>query len=132
MKKQLILLMTVSALSFTACEDTGVEPGEKFPVPPKTTETVKPIVINSFYPESAKTGAEVAIFGENFGNDIKENYVTINGWESEIVTVSYSGMILIKVPNYLRPGDYAISVHAHGQTGTSEKTFKVLDPNVKP
>jgi hypothetical protein len=128
MKKQLILLMTVSALSFTACE----EPIECDPKPQETSVLVKPIVINSFYPESAKTGAEVAIFGENFGNDIKENYVTINGLESEILTVSYSGMILIRVPYYLMPGDYAISVHAHGQTGTSEKTFKVLDPGLKP
>jgi hypothetical protein len=128
MKKQLILLLAISALSFTACEKDDVRPLEKITVPPKTTETVKPIVITSFYPASAKTGAEVAIYGENFGQNITDNYVTLNGWESEILHVPHSGMVLIRVPYHLMPGDYSISVHANGLTGTSANTFKVIDP----
>lgn len=127
MKKQLILLLAISALSFTACENDDVKPMEKITVPPKTSVPVKPVKITSFYPESAKTGAEIAIYGENFGKTISENYVTFDGWDAEVLQVPYEGMVLVRVPS-LAAGDYTVSVNANGLTGTSSKALKVIDP----
>jgi hypothetical protein len=121
MKKPLILLLAFFTLSLVACD-------EKPPKPIIKAVEFKPITINSFFPESVKRGAEIAIYGENFGKTISENYVTLDGWDAEILQVPYNGMVLIRVPTYLAPGDYTISLNANGLTGTSSKSLKVIDP----
>jgi hypothetical protein len=129
MKKHLILLLAISVFPFIACDrDDDVLPlahSEDFTPPPNTSHKIKPVSITSFYPESVKSGAEVAIMGENFGQSISDNYVTINGWESEILS-----MVMIRVPLHLSPGEYQISLHAKGQTSTATTPLEIIGPKL--
>jgi hypothetical protein len=131
MKKQLFLALTFSTILFSACEEISVQPEI-------ASTPIKPISISSFLPASALGGSEVAIIGENFGATIAENYVTLNngisdvsGWGAEVIQVSHSGMILVRLPQFLSPGEYTIKVHSKGQSCNSPQKFMVLDPNVK-
>ncbi|CAN5179266.1 hypothetical protein BH23BAC1_BH23BAC1_48660 [soil metagenome] len=121
MKKPLILLLAVFTFSLVACDEEPPNPTKKTAVEPKL------ITITSFSPESVKSGAEIAIYGENFGKTISENYVTFDGWDAEVLQVPYEGMVLVRVPS-LAAGDYTVSVNANGLTGTSSKALKVIDP----
>lgn len=118
MKKQIILVLTLSTLLFTACEKDYVAPT---PIP---TPGVPPPSISSFYPESGAGGTVVAIFGANFGESISENYVTFNGMDSPVMQVQ-QGVITARVPMHLAVGDCQVNVSVRGQTVTSPKTFKV-------
>jgi hypothetical protein len=132
MKKSLILLFTISIIPFVACdrddEILPLIPRENVTSPANTSQQYKPVIITSFYPELVKGGAEVAIFGENFGQRITDHYITINGWELEILNIPREGMVMIRVPLHLPPGDYPISLHTNGQTGTSATPLKIIGP----
>jgi hypothetical protein len=134
MKKHLILLLAISLFPFIACDrdddDLPLKNSESFTPPPNTTHQIKPVLITSFYPESVKNGAEVAIMGENFGQSITDNYVTINGWESDILSMPREGMIMIRVPLHLSPGEYQISLHAKGQTSTATTPLEIIGPKL--
>lgn len=116
MKKQCILALAFSTFALFACEEE--------PVVNTTPHAAIAPAINSFYPESSVCGAEVILSGENFGVSIADNYVTFNGAYAEITGVG-SGMVKVKVPMNLLPGDYTINLSANGLTGTSAKVFKV-------
>ncbi|CAN5328748.1 hypothetical protein BH23BAC1_BH23BAC1_43780 [soil metagenome] len=122
MKKLLIFVFAICTLSFIACDNNDDEA-----VIPKTSESAPPVTITSIYPESAKSGTDVAIFGENFGETVTDNYVTLNGWDAEIVQVPYQGMVLVRIPLSLQPGNYTIRLSAHGQTCSAPKYLKVVE-----
>jgi hypothetical protein len=131
MKKQLILILTFSTFSFIACDR------DNDPLPVKNSQgntshvivsaPASPVVITSFYPQIAKPGVELAIFGENFGQTISDNYVTLDGIVTQIVQIPYHGLILVCIPLNLAPGAYTIKVSANGQTGTSIKKLQVMN-----
>ena len=110
MKKQFILGLAFLALSFSACEDSIVDP--VLPAP------VSVLSINSVYPELAVSGSPMTISGENFGASISDNYVTFNGAFSEVMHVE-PGKIVTRVPLNLVPGEYTIGLSANGQFCTS-------------
>ncbi|CAN5518141.1 hypothetical protein BH23BAC1_BH23BAC1_15220 [soil metagenome] len=134
MKKQLILAFALSTLLLSACEELPLEPN--FTPKSEKANTFKAINITSFYPESAISGSEIAIYGENFGATITDNFVTFNypgseetetGWSSELIQVPHAGMVLIRIPQNLNPGEYTISLHSNGQTSRSKKPFKIIN-----
>ncbi|WP_373496361.1 IPT/TIG domain-containing protein [Aquiflexum sp.] len=134
MKKQLILALAFFTLLISACEEMTGEP--IFTPESNMSQTLKPISISSFNPVSAISGSEIAIYGENFGASITDNYVTFNypganetetGWASEVVQVPHTGMVLIRLPQNLNPGEYTISLHFDGQTTRSNKPFKIIN-----
>ena len=118
MKQTLILVLVIATLSFASCEEDYVKPAVPAQVPV--------LRISSFYPESGLPGSTVAVFGENFGTAISDNYVTFNGIRSEVTQVQ-SGAIVLRVPLNLPQGDYHINVLARNQTVTSSDSFKVYD-----
>jgi hypothetical protein len=121
MKKQLILVLAMSTILFTGCEEDNVNvtsPGSHAAVPN----------ISSFYPESGPGGSVVAIFGENFGASIADNQVTFNGMYSEVTQVQ-PGTLIVRVPVNLSQGDYQINLSTQGQTVTSMTKFKVNNGN---
>ena len=130
MKKQLIFALAFSTFLLNACDE---------PVSPEyVSEPAKPISISAFLPTSALTGSEVAILGENFGASTAENFVTLNngisdqsGWAAEIIQVTHSGMISVRIPHSLSPGEYTINVHSNGQSCSSKQKFLVLDTKAK-
>lgn len=134
MKTYLILLLAITLFPFIACDRDDkvlpLTPTENFTPAPRTSHQIKPVIISSFYPELVKGGGEVAIMGENFGQSITDNYVTINGWESEILSMPREGMVMIRVPLHLSPGEYHISLHANGQTGTATTPLEIVGPKL--
>lgn len=118
MKKELILVFVISTLSLIGCEE------DYFAGNGAVSDPVPVPTFSSFSPESGAGGVTVAIFGENLGQSISDNYVTFNGTYAEITQVQ-SGIIIVRVPDNLPQGDYTINVITGGQTLASTKTFKV-------
>lgn len=130
MKKQFIFYLSLVGLSLSACID-NLMPSE-----PSTNEGI--LSIESFYPESAIGGSEIAIYGKNFGATIRNNYVTFNyngsdekqtGWASELILMPHTDMVLVRLPQHLYPGEYTISLHANGKTCHSKKPFRIINAN---
>jgi len=118
MKKQLVLVLAIAALSLTSCdEDPNIIPAWK------NDGGAMPITITSFYPESGEVGIVVSIFGENFGTSV-DSKVTFNGIYSEVLQVR-PGIVTVRVPLNLAHGDYKINLSARGQRVTSTTSFKV-------
>lgn len=120
MKKQLILVLAMSIILFTSCEEDHVN------VTSPGSHAV--LNISSFYPESGPSGSVVAIFGENFGPSIADNQVTFNGMYSEVTQVQ-PGALIVRVPLNLSQGDYQINLSTQGQTVTSMTKFRVNNGN---
>ena len=121
MKKQIIIVLAISALGLASCEDDPIE----IKVGNPTSDGAQlPIAITSFYPESGDCETIVYLFGENFGGSISENSVMFNGMYSEVLQVR-PGKITVRVPMNLADGDYEISLTSLDQTVTSPKTFFV-------
>jgi hypothetical protein len=125
MKKHLIFAFIISAFIFTACDN---DDDFVYPITAKVVNSkpMERLLISSFSPESAEGGATIAIYGENFGKTVDDNFVTFSGWEVEVTHIPYEGLILVQVPLHLQPGDYQIYVSANGQTGNSDKIFKLI------
>ncbi len=122
MKKQFILVLALSTVSLLACEE------EHEAVNPEPNAATA-LIISSFSPETAACGAEVMISGENFGATMADNYVTFSGAYAEVTEVGH-GMLRVRVPLNLDPGDYIISLSANGRTAASTKAFKVINPRL--
>jgi hypothetical protein len=121
MKKQLTLVLALSMMLVTACDD-GIYPDDTTLLSKR--EPSPQIVISSIFPESAAWGEPVTIFGQNFGATIGENNVTFGGAYAEITEVQ-RGIIVVRVPKNLAQGDYSIILSANGQTTTSNHPCKI-------
>lgn len=121
MKKKFILVLVLSTVLLLACKKEYVlpEPDPEF-IPAATPS------ISSFYPGSAASGAIVAIFEENFGASMADNYVTFNGNDAELTQIGI-GMVVVRIPLNIAPGDYTITLTANRRIGNSTKAFKVVD-----
>ena len=127
MKKQLAFVLTLTAFLMTACDDEPVPTWKHDPndtIPP-ITQTIPP-VINSVYPPAGASGSTVAIFGENFGTSISDNYVTFNSANADVLYVGH-GMLSVRVPLNLAEGTYAINVRANGRAASAPRMFRVTN-----
>ncbi len=122
MKKPFILVLAISTLSLAACE-------EEYALSNREPEPVAPMIITSFNPESAASGEEITLFGEEFGASISDTYLSFGGYEAEVLQV-YSGSIVVRVPQDLVPGYYSISLSVRGRICTASKAFKVVEPKL--
>lgn len=123
MKKPIIIALALFTVSLLACEED--------PFMSNSTPSLAPAIsIYSFYPEQGKGGDEIAITGENFGKLIGDNYVTFDATGSEIVRFE-PGVITVRVPATLTPGDYNIFLSANGSTVGAKKAFRVMDAIAK-
>jgi len=120
MKKQIALVLTLVALSMTACDDTDPGPAINAPMPAPSTETV----IRTIYPMTGASGSTVAIYGENFGPTSSYNFVTFDSVPADITSVG-DGIINVLVPENLPAGDYTIHVNAEGQLSSAPYMFTV-------
>jgi uncharacterized protein (TIGR03437 family) len=123
MKKQLVLVLAITTLSITSCDEGAITPTWK------NDGGAKPINITSFYPESGAVGIVVSIFGENFGTSVSDSNVTFNGIYSDVLQVQ-PGKITARVPLNLLQGDYEINLSVRGQKVTSATSFKVTGEKV--
>lgn len=123
MKKQLALVLTLTAFLMTACDDEPVRP-KWTPGPNPPTQIASPVRINSIYPNDGAPGITVAIFGENFGTSISDNYVTFDSVSADVLYVGH-GMLSVRVPMNLAEGSYAINVSANGQVASAPRMFQV-------
>ena len=120
MKKQIALVLTLVALSMTACDDNDPSPAAYAPMPAPSTETV----IRAIYPTTGASGSTVAIYGENFGPTSSYNFVTFDSVPADITSVG-DGIINVLVPENLPAGDYTINVNAEGQLSSAPHSFTV-------
>jgi IPT/TIG domain len=118
MKKQYVILFALPLFLAIACDDPQINPE------PPGLGTSQTVSISSFYPESGMRGATVAIFGENFGTSISDNYVTLGGMYAEITAVQ-GGVIVVRIPMNLVDGNYLINLSTKGRTATSINTLNV-------
>lgn len=117
MKKQFVLGLAFLALSLSACEDDVIPPK------PSSSSPASILSIHSFYPEMAVSGSDLMISGENFGASIFDNNVTFNSaYSNALSEVKHvePGRIVTRVPEYLVPGEYTISISANGQVCTKK------------
>jgi len=126
MKKQLVLILTLSSLLMMACEE---EPAYKS-MPGGSSGNVNPgssqPVINSFHPKSARPGSTVVIFGQNFGPAISDNDVTFDSTFAEIKEIQ-SGTLIVTVPMNLPQGSYIINVSTRGASASAPDLFIVTN-----
>ncbi len=120
MKKQIALVLTLVALSMTACDETDPSPASYAPMPAPSTTTL----IRAIYPMSGESGSQVAIYGENFGPKDSYNFVTFDSVPADITSVE-AGVINVLVPENLPAGDYTINVNAEGQLSSAPSKFTV-------
>ena len=121
MKKQIALVFALASLLFSSCNDE--DPVSSIPTGNVTVLTPEP-GIRSVYPNAGAPGSTVAIFGENFGSTMSENYVTFASSTAE-VTYASEGMINVLVPD-LQDGDYEITVHTRGTVRRAPQMFSVF------
>lgn len=122
MKKQLLLVLTLSTFLMSACEDDSPRP-EWVSVNPTPT---LPVSIHSIYPKSAPSGSEVAIFGENFPTTPSDTYVTFDSARAEVTQVR-PGFMMVMVPMNLPQGNYIINLTANGRTTSSPEAFTITN-----
>ena len=119
MKKQITLVLTLVVSLMTACDNT-----DPAPAPPFTDFPSQVTAIRSIYPSVGTPGSTVAIFGENFGPTISENYVTFDSISADITYVGY-GVMNVRVPENLSDGEYSINLSAEGRQTSAPQIFKV-------
>ena len=128
MKKQFIFALSFFTIIVMACEE--INPRVNYPSEPDNWP-----IVTAFNPEAAECGAEITIYGGNFGASVPENFVTFDSWGSEIhsgriaevTQVIQPGVLMVRVPMHLVPGDYSISLQAKGNSHQSEMIFKITD-----
>jgi uncharacterized protein (TIGR03437 family) len=123
MKKQLVLVLALTTLSLTSCDESVITPTWK------DDGSATPVSITSFYPEAGEVGTVVSIFGENFGTSVSECNVNFNGTSTDVLQVQ-PGKITVRVPLSLVQGDCEINLSARGQKVTSITSFKVTGEKV--
>lgn len=119
MKKQIAIVLTLTAFLISACNDDNAVR----PVPQYTQPGLEP-EINSIYPNAGPSGSTVAIVGENFSPAISNNYVTFGPSYAEITYVGY-GILNFRVPN-LPDGDYEIKVTTNGHVSRAPQLFTII------
>jgi len=120
MKKQIALVLTLVALSMTACDNTDPGPAINGSLPAPLTDTV----VRAIYPIAGESGSTVTIYGENFGPTPSYNFVTFDSVPADITSVA-DGIINVLVPENLPAGDYTINVNAEGQLSSAPLKFTV-------
>jgi len=83
------------------------------------TEPIKDPIVDSYSPESGRSGTEIAIQGENFGNEIADVKVWINGLLAEVVSVSPTRIYAV-VPRAAGSGSIKVTIR--------EKAFDLSTP----
>jgi hypothetical protein len=127
MKKQLVLIVTLSSLLMMACEE---EPAYKSMPGGTSSGNVNPgssqPLIDSFHPKSAKPGSTVVIFGQNFGPAVSDNDVRFDSTTAEIKEV-HAGTLIVTVPMNLPQGSYIIHVSTRGANASAPDAFIVTN-----
>lgn len=100
----LSLLMT---FFFVGCKDSDTSDGAFDPN--------KPIIITDFSPKQVAVGANLVVYGDNFGIDISKVKVMIGGKEAKVIGLTNTSLYCV-VPAKAYDGDIQISVF--GNDGT--------------
>jgi len=127
MKKQLILVLSLSTCFINACVEVE-------PLVDESKNKDSTVAINSFYPNAAACGSEITLYGENFGFSNSDNFVSIDWWGTdahsgriaEVTNTSNPGKITVRIPMNLNPGDYQISLMVKGKSSRIDQPFKII------
>jgi hypothetical protein len=121
MKKQITLVLTLVVSLMTACDNTDPVPNNNMkPVPSPEA------IIRSVYPSAGAPGSTVAIFGENFGPTISQNYVTFDSVSADVTYAGY-GILNVIVPENLADGSYTINLNTDGRMTSAPSIFTVTN-----
>lgn len=91
-----LMPVCVCIFVFLSCKDKDVVPGGV------AHDPTKPVVLNSFYPDSGKYQEKVILIGENFGINSKDIRVYFNKAKAAVIGVS-GNQIYVQAPRL--PGD---------------------------
>ena len=126
MKKQFILFLSFSVFFNNSCIEEG-------PYGENDLETAPLLAISGFSPSSAECGTEILLYGENFGTSNSENFITFDPWGSDAhsgriaeVKASLPGMLTVRIPMDLNPGDYQISLQVKGKASRTDQAFRLI------
>ncbi|GGH08192.1 hypothetical protein FAZ19_02865 [Sphingobacterium alkalisoli] len=92
------------SLSVTGCKDDQPSVVEAQPFDPS-----KPVLVSDFNPRSGGMGQRLVIFGQNFGNDLKNISVFIGGKEAKVINVLGESLYCL-VPRQAYRGDIEVRV----------------------
>jgi len=92
------------SLSVTGCKDDQPNVVEAQPFDPS-----KPVLVSDFNPRSGGMGQRLVIFGQNFGNDLKNISVFIGGKEAKVINVLGESLYCL-VPRQAYRGDIEVRV----------------------
>ncbi|GAA5032127.1 hypothetical protein GCM10011506_24420 [Marivirga lumbricoides] len=107
------ILFTVGANSTTGNVAIASE-GDTIVGPVFTILTPQVLSIQSISPDSGPELTQVIVTGENFGNDLNDITVTLNGEETNLISVSNSQIVFI-VPDGATTGPVVVNRISNGQ-----------------
>ncbi|SEM68935.1 IPT/TIG domain-containing protein [bacterium A37T11] len=103
------MLFCLLVIGIGGCKDDKPDSAEAIPFDPS-----KPVVVSNFTPESGGRGQRLVIYGQNFGNDLKNVSVLIGGKQAKVISVRGESLYCL-VPKQAFKGDVEVRV------GTSER-----------
>ncbi len=115
MKKQVIVVLAATMFLLTSCDEETLRSSKPVPEP----------IITSFYPQTIVGGEPVVIFGQNLGESLTDNYVTLNGEYAEVTHVQH-GAVVVRIPMNLPPGDYTIRLTVRGESATATNSCRLI------
>lgn len=95
------MLMLIT-LCFTSCKDDDNQASGVF-------DPNKPVTITGFTPESLGGGADMVLYGDNFGNDISKIKVTLGGKDAKVIGVNNNSLYCL-MPMGAFDGDIQVSI----------------------
>lgn len=117
-RNKIFLILFVMSVMFINCSDDTTSVVTGTPYDPN-----KPIVCESFIPDSGGVGTQLIIRGENFGIDTALVKVSVNGKNARVVGVN-SSRIYAVVPTRADTGIVKVSIGKQGE----EKNFEFENP----
>lgn len=88
-------------------------------------ELVKDPIVSGYAPEVGRAGTEIAIQGENFGNEIADVKVWINGLQAQILSVSPTRIYTV-VPTAAGSGTIKVSIREKEFDLSNQFTFEFV------
>ncbi len=113
-------LLALVTLCFVGCKDDKGEEEAAF-------DPSKPVVVESFLPETGGLGTRLVLYGDNFGNDLSKIQVTIGGQKAKMVGVKNKSLHCC-IPPRAYDGDIVVSIlnHEGEEVASAEASDKFI------
>ncbi|MEM6845316.1 MAG: IPT/TIG domain-containing protein [Bacteroidota bacterium] len=140
MKRTINLGLVCFIVLLLACEKpTGPLPGQSGTSPPD------PITIHAMQPSVGNIGDEVVLIVENLPENVIYEGLTQQNWseyenapwitarvgdQSAIVLLVEDRAVTIKIPSFLWPGEYQVTLNVGSYAVRAPNEFKIRDPEL--